>query len=289
MRRVGDGTELLPWPAEWSTPRPRPATVLGDVFLVALTLGFTALGAQASYGGDLGTAAFFFAGGAFLGLLTAHSLSRRRLRRRMSSRAVMLRPTAYGRGGVALCFSTWRYRGLTAALLMGSAFLGVYTAGSVLGWEMPPPVPRANVIAVVIAGCGALLLLWFFIEFITGRIAKGWVALTEAGIHHRSHTFEHFVPWSAVLEVSGMELGAEPLIVVRTFPSDGARIRRTHWMGKPDEFGLLPSLVVRARSLVVDPAVAYHALRYYHAHPESRGELLSPAGERRIRSGNLVA
>ncbi|TWF77883.1 hypothetical protein FHX44_113798 [Pseudonocardia hierapolitana] len=263
--------------------------MLGDGFLGALTLGFTGLGALASSAGDLGTAAFFFAGGAFPGVLTALSLSMWRLRRRTSSRAVRSRPTAHGRGGVVLCFSTWRYYGLTAALLMGSAFLGVHAAGGVLGWEMPPPVPQANAIAVAIAGFGALLFLWLFIEFVSGRIVKGWLALTPAGIHHRSHTFEHFVPWSAVLEVSAMELGAGPLIVVRTFPSDGAWIRRTHWMGKPDEFGLLPSLVVRARSLAVDPAVAYHALRYYHAHPESRGELLTPVGERRIRSGNVVA
>jgi hypothetical protein len=263
--------------------------VLGDGFLGALALGFTGLGALASAAGDLGTAVFFFAGGAFLGVLAALSLSMWRLRRRTSSGAVGLLPTGYGHGGVALYFSTWRYRGITAALLMGSAFLGVYAAGGVLGWEMSPPVPRSNAITAAISGSGALLLLWLFVECVSGRIAKGRLALTPTGIHHRSHTFEHFVPWSAVLEVSAMELGAGPLIVVRTLPSDGARIRRTHWMGKPDEFGLLPSLVVRARSLAVDPAVAYHALRYYHVHPESRGELLTSVGERRIRCEDVVA
>lgn len=54
------------------------------------------------------------------------------------------------------------------------------------------------------------------------------------------------------------------------------------------EFTFLPSVVVNGRRLAVDPAVVYHALRYYHAHPEMRAELLTPAGVQRIRSGRLL-
>jgi hypothetical protein len=62
---------------------------------------------------------------------------------------------------------------------------------------------------------------------------------------------------------------AGPLIVVRAPPSQNARARRTSWVGKQEEYQLLPNVVVRGRSLAVDPALLYHALRYYFGHPEA--------------------
>jgi hypothetical protein len=41
------------------------------------------------------------------------------------------------------------------------------------------------------------------------------------------------------------------------------------------------------RSLAVDPALLYHALRYYHQRPEARAELATEAGLERLRRGDL--
>jgi hypothetical protein len=90
------------------------------------------------------------------------------------------------------------------------------------------------------------------------------------------------VPWHAVIDVAAENSYFGPTIKVRALPED-ARIRRRTW-GRWRE-SLRPSFfAVYGRALAVDPAVAYHALRYYHAHPRARAELITPAGEQRIRS-----
>jgi hypothetical protein len=282
------GSSLLPWPAEWSTPRLKMRTVLTDGFLGLLALGSTGLGALALSSGELGPAAFLLAVSVFFGSLTALSLSMWRTRRPVSPRSVALQATGSNYEGVTISFSARLHIGVTAILLMGSAFLALYAAGGIMTWEMPPFVPRPDVISVAISVAGALFCLWLFAEFTTGRIVKGYLMLTPGGIYHRSHTFEHFVPWDTVFDVSAVELHSGQFIAVKVLPSEDTRVRRTHWIGKQEEFRLLPLLVVRARSLAADPAVAYHALRYYFAHPEAREELLMPAGEQRIRTGNLV-
>jgi hypothetical protein len=71
-------------------------------------------------------------------------------------------------------------------------------------------------------------------------------------------------------------------------PNTDTMIRRRKWSFKQQEFTLLPHFSVRGWSLAVDPALLYHALRYYHAHPEARAELGTEAGLRRVRSGDLL-
>jgi hypothetical protein len=289
VRKAVDSSSssLPPWPAEWSTPRLKMRTVLTDGFLGLLALGSIGLGALALSSGALGHAAFLLMVGVFFGSIATLSLSMWRTRRPGSPRSVALQATGSNYEGVTISFSARLYNGVTAIMLMGSAFLALYATGGIMKWKMPPFVPRPGVISVALSVAGALFCLWLFTEFATGRIAKGYLTLTPGGIYHRSHTFDHFVPWDTVLDVSAVEFHSGQFIAVNALPSGDTRVRRTHWIGKQEEFRLLPFLVVRARSLAADPAVAYHALRYYFAHPEARAELLMPAGEQRIRSGNL--
>jgi hypothetical protein len=216
------------------------------------------------------------------------------LRRGLSARAVSLRATGCADDGVAMFYSPRFYRILRVLLLVTACIVASFAGAGVLGWAAPsgtpPPDPES-----FLAGGAALSLLfawvawlvWVVVEIACRRVARGRLVLRPDGIYHRSFTFEHFAPWHAVVDVSARQF-RDPVIVVRAFPTEDTRIRRTSWLGNQQEFKLLPFLAVRGRSLAVDPAVAYHALRYYHAHPEARAELGTFAGEQRIRSGNLL-
>jgi hypothetical protein len=278
----------LPWPAEWSTPRLKVRTVLADLFLGSIALGSVGLGVLALFSGEIGRAAFLLAVGVFFGAITALSSSTWWLRQRMSGGSVALERTGSAYDGIKIPFSAWPYYGLALIMFMGSAFMAIHAASWLLSWEMPSYLPRSDVLSGAFAGAGALFCLWLFIEFASGRIARGFLTLTPNGIYHRSHMFEHYVPWSAVFEVSAVELSVGPFIAVSAFTSQETHVRQTHWIGKTLDFRLLPRVMVRCRSLAVDPVLVYYALEYYFAHPGDRAELLTPAGEQRIRGGNVL-
>ena len=53
------------------------------------------------------------------------------------------------------------------------------------------------------------------------------------------------------------------------------------------EFTLAPHTAIKGKYISVNPALAFHALRYYLAHADTRAELRSDAAVNRARSGNL--
>lgn len=302
----------LPWPVEWSAPGPGAWAVLGDGFLALIALGLVWLGVSELAAGRPENAVLPVAGAVYLGTLTAVSVRMWHLRRPGSPRSVTLRTTGSGPEGVSISCSVFMYCSAAVLLVMSSAGLALLTASLVPAagdWE-PFTSPSGAIdvgsgIAyllylgvIAFSGAVALLCLWLFLEMATGRIALGRLVLGPDGIHHRSQAFEHFVPWHAVVDVEAAELvtGAtdwglirSPHVIVTALPTEDTRVRRTAWWARRFlEFTFLPSVVVNGRRLAVDPAVAYHALRYYHAHPEMRAELRTPAGVQRIRSGRLL-
>lgn len=290
---VTGGVAVLPWPAEWSTPRETTtkvlaAELLGFILLVVGWFGTLTLGPEERGG----PAVVVGLGACCVGMLTALDLRMLRLRRRGSSKAVSLHATGSPYDGVAISYSSRVYRLFRPFLLVTGVIVAGYAAGSALGFGLPPSGPPAGVAALTGGAAVCLLLawvawlLWVVVEIADGRVVRACLVLCPGGIYHRSYTFEHFVPWHAVVDVCARELRG-PAIVVRALPADGTYVRRTNRLGRQQEFKLLPFLVVPGRSLVVDPAVAYHAVRYYEAHPEAREELLTSAGEQRVRSGQL--
>ncbi len=51
------------------------------------------------------------------------------------------------------------------------------------------------------------------------------------------------------------------------------------------EVQFLPLMVIRTAWLATDPTTVYHALSFYHAHPELRAELATPEALDRIGNG----
>jgi hypothetical protein len=225
--------------------------------------------------------------------LVVHDLWIVHVWRRVPSRAISLQATGAGYDGVAISYRRRFWWMIRTLALVNAVVVAGYAAGGVLGWMTSTSAAPPDMASLTGGAALCLLLtwvvwvLWVVAEIVGGRIVRGRLVLRDDGIYHRSFTFEHFVPWHAVVDVSPTEF-RDPVIVVRAVPTEETRVRRTAWVGTQQEYKLLPFVVVRARLLAVNPAVVYHALRYYHAHPEVRAELRGPAGEQRVKSGNVL-
>lgn len=117
-------------------------------------------------------------------------------------------------------------------------------------------------------------------------VVRWRTSLSSIGVYHRSVTHTHFVPWYAIAEISAVWAGL-PLIVAKAAPSEGTRLVR--YLGRFGTQDFLPFLVVRARWLATDPVVVYDVLSFYHAHPDQRAELATPAALERIAGGRIAS
>jgi hypothetical protein len=296
-RRTGDGVvdssedthadALLPWPQEWPAPRPKLWIRLTVGYLCVLTLLTGGLGFWALLSGQYRSAIFLFGGGVYLGLGTSLSLRLLRTRRHVSPTAITLGKTGSAKNGIVIAYSDWLYGCLAILVLLTLAALTGLALSGLAGWPVPPFSSAPGIVSTVVFSAAGLYFLWIVRDIASGRLARGRVVLSPDGIYHRSLTFEHFAPWHAVHTISAEDISG-PLIVAKVSPSDHSQVRQTSRVGKQQEFKFLPHAAVRARSLKVDPAVLYHALRYYHAHPGARPELATDTGLRRIRTGDLL-
>lgn len=285
--RAAKGDAQLPWPEEWPAHRPRLWMVLTVCYLGVLTLLAGGLGVWALLSSEPGPAVFLLAAGVYLGLVTALGAWLLRSPRRRSPGAISVQVTDSGENGIRIPYSGWLYRWLGTMMLLTFVVLAILVLSGLAGWSIPPFTSPPGAISVIVLTVAGLYCLWVVLEIAVGRLARGSVLLSPQGVQHRSLTFGHFVPWSAMQRISAVD-GSSPLIVARVFAAEHARVRRTSRVGRQQEFQLLPDLVVRGRSLAVDPAVLYHALRYYHARPEARAELATELGLQRIRSADLL-
>ncbi len=90
-----------------------------------------------------------------------------------------------------------------------------------------------------------------------------------------------FVKWEQVLSVRSYEALHGPIIRIG-FVGLGNNYLSVASMSRP-----FREIEVRGRLLSVDPVLAYHALRYYHEHPEARVELADGTAVRRLRRDAL--
>jgi hypothetical protein len=112
----------------------------------------------------------------------------------------------------------------------------------------------------------------------------GSLLITASGICHLSLTTSHFISWDAMVVAAADWIGT-PVIAVKAVPAPDTRIRR--YMGRlgSGELRFWPFMVIRTGWLASDPIVVYHALAFYHAHPELRGSW----PHRRLLPGSAAA
>jgi len=270
------GRHVLPPPAGWAGHRPGAWIVLGLGYLAALALGAGGASAWALLSGQPMTGLAFALGAVYLAHIVGLGVWGLWGPPR-PSRTGALTSTDNGPSGVSFPYSAWAYYWLTAILVMTTLGVGVITAFAA-ATATAKGLPVVAILVVLTLGP-----LWLLVTML--RLAPGRITLSPTGVYHRSLTFTHFVPWYAIVEISAVWAGF-PRIVAKALPSEDTRLIRYGGRFGTPEF--LPFLVVRARWLSADPVVAYHALSFYHAHPDQRSELATPAALERISNGRTV-
>lgn len=274
----GAGLVLLR-PEAWTRNRLplRLRVSMGSVVLIMLGLATEA--AWLAWTGDPTAGVPLAATALYLGHVVG--LSTRFWRRPRPSRQVgTLTTTADGTTGVRFGYSGWSYYWMTTVLVMTELVWLAVAAGAALSGTLVG-LGVAVVVSVLVVWMG-----WFLVTML--RLAPGGLLITAAGICHRSLTSSHFISWDAVVAVSADWIGT-PVIVVKAFPAPGTQVRR--YLGRlgSGELRFWPFMVIRIGWLASDPIVVYHALAFYHAHPELRGELATPDAVDRINNRRAVS
>jgi hypothetical protein len=249
---------------------------MGFVFLIVLGLATEA--AWLAWTGDPAAGVPLAATSLYLGHVVG--LSTRVWRKpRPSRQSGILTPTPDGTSGVRFGYSGWSYYWTTSILIMTELFWLAVAAGAALSATL------VGVVVAVVVGVLVVWIGWFLVTML--RLAPGSLIIAPTGICHRSLTTSHFLPWDAMVAVAADWIST-PVIVVTAVPAPGTRVRR--YMGRvgSGELRFWPFMVIRTAWLASDPTVVYHALGFYHAHPELWAELATPQAVARIGSGRAI-
>jgi hypothetical protein len=196
--------------------------------------------------------------------------------------------------GVLVPYSGWR----TAVLLVATACLALASLGFVVfadafaddPGESPWPVRLVGAVGVVFFGAGGLLFA-----------CRGWgrrwrVLLTPSAVVIAAGGAQTVVPWEAIQQVQATQVTThvrgvgvrEPLIGLDVSDLDAIQTGRLERLLLPLSRRLGADLALPIRTLDIDPPLLYQALRYYHQHPQARGELATQDGLARVQHGQFA-
>lgn len=272
---------LLPWPDDWFPPvRPRHIVLVAGMFVVALATSVTGILALVS--NNTGIAVVFILISPILVLLTAWCfLVLLRGRHRRSSAVDSGYVSEMGKPATVIPYSLPVFAChilLAFAIFLFFGFFAV--ALSVVGVDDGFGDP-AVLVPLAVSGVASISCLCFLFTVFRGRLGRGSLALLYDGVYHRGWRTRSFVKWEQVLSVRSYEALHGPIIRIG-FVGLGNDYFSLASMSRP-----FREIEVRGRLLSVDPALAYHALRYYHEHPEARVELADGTAVRRLRRDAL--
>ncbi len=279
---------LLPWPTEWAPPRPRKFIWL-MLYLVMVTIAMIPAGWIAYTAGETWAVFILVLGSpAFVFVLVLGYLVRLRGRERRPSSIDSRQVPDVGHQGLVVPYSLTLYVGYWLTMFHVFVGFGLLAVLFALGAGLGSFGEIYTTIGVLTLGLTSLYCLAFCAQFLVGKITRGMVALTPQGVYHQSWVFRSFAPWEGILSVRALEVDG-PLIELDVAANSGYWFHRTSRLWKQEELAAVPNLAIRGRWLSVDPALLYHALRYYHQHPEARGELDGHDGVQRLREAALTA
>ncbi|MDQ4021820.1 MAG: hypothetical protein M3257_09395 [Actinomycetota bacterium] len=227
-------------------------------------------------------------GSPFMLLLTVHGVATRlRVRQRAAKSVDFTESAASEECGVRLPYgaAVWSFYYLWPLVMI--IFFGPLLAASLANLTTTPGDVGA-LVQMGVTGLATGYASCFVVDLLRRRLRRGVIVLSPVGVYHRSWTFDSFFPWESVLFVDGGEADG-PLVELAIIPGRGSWYRRISKLWKQAELAFDPNMAVPGKWLSVDPALLYWALRYYHEHPEARGELAGTAGVRRLRDGAVLS
>jgi hypothetical protein len=254
--------------------------VVGGLLSVGgLVMAVTGRGAERGAGASI--ALFFFA---CLLVAPLFAPGRRRGRLRLET----LRVGDRHERGVMVPYSGLRM----AIVVVATACLALATLGFVVfagafaddPGESPWPVRLVGVVGVVFFGVGG---------FIAAR--RGWgrrwrLLLSPSALVIAMGGARTVVPWEAIQQVRATEVTtyargvriSEPLVGIDVSDPQAIQTGQLERLLLPLNRRLAADITLPIRTLDIDPALLYAALRYYHQHPEVRDELETQDGLARV-------
>ncbi|MGH3623057.1 MAG: hypothetical protein ACRDQ5_14885 [Sciscionella sp.] len=279
----------LPWPHEWDE---LPVAKYYFAAIFFFIFGCIGIGAAVSIflPGFNDSRAYLVALGIplFFGIIGDLIITRLRLRRRDAAKAHCGPVAELGEIGLVLPYS----RPLAVIYTVGLVFLLLVFlllfTSALLVVAADGTHNLIDLIQAVLSGVLTLAAAAQVLDLARRKLRRGQLALTPSGVYHDGWSFSCFVPWEDVMYVSARD-GDGPVIALATADTDRQWYRRRTRLRRPPEMAYAPNIGIQARYLTVDPALAYHALRFYRAHPDARAELGTVTGAQRVRSGTVVA
>ena len=157
--------------------------------------------------------------------------------------------------------------------------------------ESPWPVRLVGVVGVLFFGVGG---------FIAAR--RGWgrnwrLLLTPSAVVITTGGARTVVPWEAIQQVRATEVTtyargvavSEPLVGIDLSDPQAIQTGPLERLLLPLNRGLAADITLPIRTLDIDPALLYEALRYYHQHPRARAELATQDGLARLQHGQFTS
>ena len=105
------------------------------------------------------------------------------------------------------------------------------------------------------------------------------------------------IPWGAIQQVRATEVTtyargvavSEPLVAVDLSDPQAISTGPLERLLLPVNRRLAADITLPVRTLDIDPALLYEALRYYHQHPQARAELATQDGLARLQHGQFTS
>jgi hypothetical protein len=271
----------------------RAGGLVSVVFFAAVAIGGVAAGVSLLLPGPADPRALIIPAiiPAASGLALAAGAQRLGVRSR-STRAVRSADTEDA-GGSALSVPFMRSLWVALWLIIwGSLLIGVLLLA--VSWTVAFTSSPLNVTALlygVVMVLAALPLAALAIDGLRGKARRGELVISAQGIRYRTLAYDAWMEWAALQSVS--IVGGDSLrIVLMGYANMAPSVQGRSWLMRPSKAVLAQAaeatVGIRGISLSVDPALAFHTLRYYHANPEARAELGTDAAVRRVRAGAVL-
>lgn len=243
-------------------------TALG-VACVPIGFGFAAIGKPAALKYALLLAALFLLSAAF-GLVT-----RVRPQHHADDITITLRD---GRPATEIRYSRAAFT-IVATLV---ACLAIICALAALDFASAQGVPAAPV-GMVAFGLATLFFLSFFVLAALRRLERGYIVLSQQGIHQRGRAFCSFLPWEAFAGVEASYNGT-PEVLVIAYANAAWQRCQLGGVWKLDKLPPVAMIEIDTTAIAVDRTLVYHLVRFYVENPTARAELGTEASLQRIRT-----
>ncbi len=136
----------------------------------------------------------------------------------------------------------------------------------------------------VLFGAATVFFGSFLVAVLSGRVARGVLALTPSGIYQRGRAFESFLPWEIIVGAKAAYDGTSPQVLVVASPDATWERRKATRVWRLDHLPPVPMIAVDCLTFAIDQNLIHRLVTYYVDHPQARDELGTQAALSRVAS-----